>query len=205
MEIVAANVNNDGAEEREEAQITPLAMIVESLRIARGMTLAELAAATGLSLPYLNKFKTTPSPGLVSCIKIAKALNISLDAMAGLDDAEQLNVAPTAYFRRLFGINKGENINVLLAVGRALAQQEAGKPPSDSAKPGKRKQEPFGGLIEELLTETANPASEEAILLQGLRRDARQLSIEELRTVAALVKQFANKLVYLLSFRRTLV
>ena len=77
-------VTGDGHQAQRQAD-TRLGGAIRALRRERGLTLVELAAATGLSQPFLSQVELGRSrPSMRSLFRIATALDTTQQALLGL-------------------------------------------------------------------------------------------------------------------------
>jgi transcriptional regulator with XRE-family HTH domain len=77
-------------ERREAAERGALARAISAARRDRGMTLAELAAATGLDKGYLSRVeRNLKTPSIATVLKLAKALDVPVAQLFGeiVDDS----------------------------------------------------------------------------------------------------------------------
>lgn len=101
-----------------------------AIRHARNMTQQELADKTGISIAQIQRYEKGKSdPTMTAAIALAKALECSLDWLAGLSDDTQGRVAEkdlTASQRRLLAAYRGskDSFEKLRDVLAALASDE---------------------------------------------------------------------------------
>jgi transcriptional regulator with XRE-family HTH domain len=76
--------------ELRDAERSALALAISAARRERGMTLAELAAATGLDKGYLSRVeRNLKTPSIATVLKLAKALDVPVAQLFGeiVDDS----------------------------------------------------------------------------------------------------------------------
>lgn len=86
-DTLSADIQNEPAG-APDAQL--LARMIRAARAARGMTLAELAAATALDKSYLSRVeRNLKAPSIATVLKIAKALDVPVSQLFGeaIDDS----------------------------------------------------------------------------------------------------------------------
>lgn len=82
--------------------------IVNNILIERGMSAAELSRKLGWNTGVLSQYMNNPdrSPKLSTALKVAQALDVSLDYLAGVDDQPSHFYADPMTMRMVDGFQK---------------------------------------------------------------------------------------------------